>query len=97
MNRSGKKKDDVPERTCIVCASKRPKAELLRLVVDGEGVVRLDRLQRRDGRGAYLCLAPDCLARLRLERLQRAFRRPLSEDSWRPASTLMEALNSGGE
>ena len=95
MTRSWEKEHDVPQRTCIVCASKRSKAELLRLVVDGDGVVRLDRLQRSKGRGAYLCLAADCLARLRLDRLQRAFRRTLSEDGWRPALTLMEALESG--
>jgi predicted RNA-binding protein YlxR (DUF448 family) len=63
----------IPIRTCIVCRIKKPKKDLLRLVLTPEGVVVLDISQRMSGRGAYVC--HDCLQQLKLDkRLERAFR-----------------------
>ncbi len=50
-------------RTCLVCRRKRPKREMLRIVVDASGGIWPDPLARAPGRGAYLCLAPECLRR----------------------------------
>ena len=91
-NRSG-----VAQRTCIVCGVKKAKLELLRLALDDEIRVCLDRRQRYPGRGGYVCSRPECLARLKLEQLQKAFRRSLSADGWNPALTMAEALQSCGE
>lgn len=63
----------IPIRTCIVCGKKKPKKELLRLVLNSDGVVILDTLQRMSGRGAYVCY--ECLQYLKWnKKLERAFR-----------------------
>ncbi len=66
----------VPERRCLGCGARAPKASLARFVaVDvGEGVRRLvrDDPGRQAGRGLYVCPRRECFERAR-ER--RAFRR----------------------
>lgn len=63
----------VPYRTCIVCRSKRPKGELLRLALDLDRRVVLDRRYRMPGRGAYVC--ETCLGSVtKGKALSRAFR-----------------------
>ncbi len=55
---------------------------MLRLVVDGEGVIWPDALQRAPGRGSYLCLRPECLRRMR-DRSLRGVRGASAGNSWR--------------
>jgi hypothetical protein len=50
----------VPERTCIACHEVRPKRDLVRLVYSPGGVAEVDTTGRKPGRGAYLCLSPEC-------------------------------------
>lgn len=45
----------MPERTCVVCRTKRPKGELLRVARSPDGTVVLDAAGRAPGRGAYVC------------------------------------------
>ncbi|MFP3870242.1 MAG: YlxR family protein [Syntrophobacteria bacterium] len=85
----------VPQRTCIVCGSKRAKKELVRLVLDVQGRVCFDWRQRSRGRGAYVCRRPDCLVRVRRRRLQKAFRKSLAEAAWNPVVAMKEALQDG--
>lgn len=62
-----------PERTCVGCGQKRPKRELVRLVLEG-GRVQVDAAQTRAGRGAYLCSA-ECVRKAVSRRsFGRAFR-----------------------
>ena len=56
-------KNKVPIRRCIGCMESKPKRELVRIVASKEGDVRLDPSGKANGRGAYLCPAPDCLAK----------------------------------
>ncbi|UCG14424.1 MAG: YlxR family protein [Deltaproteobacteria bacterium] len=86
------KKRYTPQRTCIVCGRKRAKGELLRLALDAESKVQFDRGQRYSGRGAYICIGPDCLTRVKMSRLRKAFRRSLPESAWNPALAMAEAL-----
>ncbi len=46
----------IPQRTCIGCLTRQPKAKLIRLVVKNSQVV-IDASGKSHGRGAYLCLA----------------------------------------
>ena len=50
----------VAQRTCAACRSVKPKRELVRLVRLADGKVEVDATGRKDGRGAYLCHAPEC-------------------------------------
>jgi uncharacterized protein len=64
----------VPERTCIGCRTKRPKAELLRLVRRQDGGVGVDPSGSAPGRGAYVDRDEGCV---RLARRRGAFARAL--------------------
>jgi predicted RNA-binding protein YlxR (DUF448 family) len=50
----------IPQRTCIVCRTVRPKRNLVRVVRTPEGAVVLDETGKRNGRGAYLCRQRSC-------------------------------------
>lgn len=63
-----------PIRTCLVCGKKQCKFALLRVALTPvERTIVVDREQRLEGRGAYVCQG--CLPRLRYtKRVQKAFR-----------------------
>lgn len=72
-----KTRGHIPMRTCISCGVKREKKELIRLVLDNNGVVVRDNFGK--GRGAYICRNEDCLSVLKTGKgLNRAFRRNVS-------------------
>ena|SRR5690349_14543751 len=50
----------IPQRTCVACRSERPKREMVRIVRAPDGAVGVDPTGKRSGRGAYLCLQPNC-------------------------------------
>ena len=41
-------------RTCISCRAKKDKKELIRIVKNKDGVIKVDLSQRLEGRGAYI-------------------------------------------
>ena len=69
-----------PQRSCVVCRTKKDKRALTRLVFAQEKL-QIDESGKLDGRGAYLCDKIDCwmLAATR-PLLNKALRRDLSED-----------------
>ncbi len=71
----------IPMRMCIGCGEMKPKKELVRVVKDKEGAVSMDLTGKKAGRGAYLCLNPECLEKARKSRrLERAFSQQISEE-----------------
>lgn len=64
----------VPERTCLGCRGKAPRAQLVRLVVDDSGSLVVDARALMPGRGAWI--HPDTACLERAERRQ-AFSRAL--------------------
>lgn len=50
----------IPERTCVACARKGAKRELIRLVRTPQGPVEVDITGKRAGRGAYLHREAKC-------------------------------------
>lgn len=72
----------IPMRTCIGCGTSKPKKELVRIVLSGEGDILVDRTGRANGRGAYLCDDPACLQRaIKRKALNRAFRTQVPEEA----------------
>ncbi len=64
----------IPMRQCLGCREMKPKRELIRVVRSPEGEISLDFKGKANGRGAYLCLSPDCLKKaLKSKALERAF------------------------
>ena len=72
----GKDKGHIPIRTCVSCGAKRNKKELIRLVLDAQGVVIRDESGKGEGRGAYVCKSKYCWESLRRgSRFNRAFKK----------------------
>lgn len=54
----------------MICRASYPKQEMLRLVVDGDGEIWPDVLQKAPGRGVYHCMREACLTDMNDKRLQ---------------------------
>jgi hypothetical protein len=69
-----------PERSCVGCRGRAPKAELLRVVRSRDGV-RVDPLGRAPGRGAYVHRDQGCVdVAVRRGALARALRVGLAKE-----------------
>ena len=64
----------IPQRQCVGCREMKDKKSLLRVVKSPEGVVSLDFVGKKPGRGAYVCHDPACLQKARKKQ---AFERAL--------------------
>ena len=53
----------IPLRSCVVCKRPKAKAELLRIVYNKQGECKIDLTGRAQGRGAYICRDPECVAK----------------------------------
>lgn len=63
----------IPMRTCVGCMANRPKRELVRVVRSAEGILSIDPVGKKPGRGAYLCPNPECLVKAQKKKaLERA-------------------------
>ena len=72
----------VPLRSCVVCRTKMPKRDLVRVVVTPEGDCVVDETGKLTGRGAYLCHRPACWqTAAKGERLAHALRESVSDAS----------------
>ena len=75
---ASKKKSHIPMRTCIGCAQKLPKQELCRLVLLAGDKLVWDKMQKIDGRGAYICPNKSCMSEsVKRKKLHKSFRRNL--------------------
>ena len=59
----------IPMRMCIACHEMKPKKEMLRIVKPKEGDAFIDFTGKAAGRGAYICINPDCVKKLKKARL----------------------------
>ena len=59
----------IPMRTCIACRTEKSKKEMLRIVRNAAGEIRLDLSGKLPGRGAYICNSEACILRLRKQKL----------------------------
>ncbi len=70
MNKKGK----TPLRQCVGCREMKNKKEMIRVLKTAEGNISLDATGRKNGRGAYICLSEDCLAKaIKNKGLERSF------------------------
>lgn len=69
----------IPLRMCVACRARRPKRELLRIVLTQGGPV-IDPSGKKPGRGAYICPdSPGCWAEKKLRRFAGAEAGSLSQ------------------
>jgi hypothetical protein len=50
----------IPLRKCIGCQTQHPKRELIRVVKNKEGEIKVDFTGKANGRGAYICPKLEC-------------------------------------
>ncbi|MDD2211433.1 MAG: YlxR family protein [Clostridia bacterium] len=75
------KQKRVPQRMCVGCLEMKPKKELIRIVRTPDGEVVLDATGKKPGRGVYLCVNKDCLAKaLKGNKLEKGLHQSLSEE-----------------
>lgn len=51
----------IPLRKCVGCNEMKTKNELIRILKTPEEEIILDTTGRKNGRGAYICMNPECL------------------------------------
>lgn len=74
-------KRKVPIRKCIGCNESKPKKELIRIVKDQQGNIKVDTTGKAAGRGAYICCNILCLESAQKgKRLHKAFEMNITED-----------------
>ena len=54
----------VPERSCVICRSKKEKHNLFRLAKMQENTYEFDKEQKKQARSAYVCKSLNCLGKL---------------------------------
>lgn len=59
----------IPLRMCISCRELKEKRDMLRVVKNGDGKIFLDFSSKASGRGAYICNSPECIKKLKKQRL----------------------------
>ena len=71
-----------PERTCIVCRSKKDKNDLIRIVRDKDNNFFYDSTGKANGRGAYVCKDEACIEKFLTKNfLERAFRQKIDSET----------------
>ncbi len=71
----------VPLRKCVGCQAMFPKRQLIRVVLTPESHICIDATGKQNGRGAYLCLNPECMKTARKRKsLERALKVSIPEE-----------------
>ena len=84
----------IPQRQCMGCRERRPKREMIRIVRGTDGNVSLDFGGKMNGRGAYICPNPDCLAKaIRSKALDRSLEVTIPETVYDRLRKEMEDAN----
>ena len=70
----------IPQRTCIGCNVKKNKSDLIRIVMNKEGNISIDKTGKANGRGAYICNNIECLEKaIKSKKLERSFERKIDD------------------
>lgn len=71
----------IPQRTCVGCKTQKNKNELIRIVINKEGNIFIDKTGKANGRGAYICNNPDCLEKaIKTKCIERSFETNIGEE-----------------
>jgi uncharacterized protein len=98
--KQGPRPKHVPQRMCVSCRERSAKRALVRIVRTPAGAVEIDPTGKRNGRGAYLCVDPECWERaIRSGALANALKTTIAPEAVemlrRHAATLTPVAESG--
>lgn len=83
----------VPLRQCIGCGEMKSKREMIRVIKTPEDEILLDATGRKNGRGAYLCPAMECLKKaVKNKGLERSFKMAIPPEVYQALEKEMEKL-----
>lgn len=81
-------------RQCTGCREMKNKKEMIRVIRTAEGEILLDATGRQNGRGAYLCKSPECLAKARKSKgLDRSLKVTIPEEVYESLERELEAID----
>ncbi len=81
----------IPNRTCIGCNTQKTKKELIRIVKNAQGEIKVDKTGKLPGRGAYICNNSECLEKaVRSKRLEKSFEMKIEEDIYEQLRNTIE-------
>ena len=70
----------IVQRMCMGCNNKKNKKDLIRIVLNKNGEITIDKTGKLEGRGAYICDSIDCLEKvIKTKRLERVFNTKIEE------------------
>lgn len=73
--------EHIPIRTCIGCGIKKDKSEFIRIIKNNLNEINIDKIGKKDGRGAYICDSVDCfLKAYKFKKIDKTFKMKISED-----------------
>lgn len=71
----------IPMRQCVGCGEMKTKKEMMRVLKTAEDDIVLDVTGKKNGRGAYLCIAMECLQKARKNKgLERSFKMSIPQE-----------------
>ena len=74
----------IPMRKCVITNERLPKKELIRIVKNKNNEINIDRTEKQEGRGAYLCNDIKCLEKvIKSKRLEKIMDRKISEEIYK--------------
>lgn len=71
----------IPLRKCVGCQEEKSKNDLIRIIKTPKEEVLLDATGKKNGRGAYICPNPDCLAKaIKSKGLERSLKTAIPDE-----------------
>ena len=84
----------IPLRQCVGCREMKTKKDMIRVIKTPDDRVELDPTGKKNGRGAYLCLSPDCLKKARRSKsLERSLKITIPEGLYEELEQEMRELD----
>lgn len=81
----------LPNRTCIGCGEQKTKKELIRIVKNQAGEIKVDKTGKLPGRGAYICNNTECLEKvMKSKRLEKSFEMKIDSSIYEDLKNTME-------
>ncbi|MCK9575018.1 MAG: YlxR family protein [Clostridia bacterium] len=86
----------IPQRMCIVCKKMSAKSDLIRIVRDLDGNIKLDNVGKVQGRGTYICRSDDCINKMqKCKCLNRVYSTNVSSEIYQNLINEMQKIRGG--
>lgn len=85
----------IPQRQCVGCGENKDKRTLIRVIRTAENEILLDETGKKNGRGAYICKAAECLNKaIKNKGLERSFKTQIPKAVYEELQKEMEKLEA---